>query len=308
MLIKKSVLLAKKETTYNTDPTPAAANDAVYVENLSHGPAGQKMHEQSGVKNTLGKHKSLYGSHLWQITFDVLVKGSGTAGAAPEYGPLLEACGFDETIVASTSVTYDPLSTSIESATIYLFEDGKRYNITGCRGNVSFSGEGGQAGKLSFTLTGHFAGDSDVSLPSPTLDSTEAPIIKSAGFTVNSYSASISKLDFDMGNEVASPVDVNASDAYGEIIITDRDVNGSIDPLDVLLATEDFMADWEAGTEMALSTGTIGSSAGNRYAISMPAVSYRDIALGDRDGQRIMELPFGAHESSGDDGVSISFS
>jgi len=306
MLIKKAVLLAKKEVTYNTDPVPVAANDAVYVESVSPGPTGQKMHEQTGVKVTFGKYKQLHGTFLWQVSFDVLVKGSGSAGVAPEFGPLLEACGFDETIVASTSVTYAPLTNAIPSVTIYLYEDGKLYKMTGCRGNVSFSGEGGQAGKLSFTMTGHFAGDSDIALPSPTLDATEAPIIKSAGFTVNSYAASISKLDFDMGNEVVTPVDINASDAYGEILIVDRDVNGSIDPLDVLLATHDFMAEWEAGTEMALSTGTIGS-AGNQYAISKPAISYRDFGRGDREGQRTNEMPFGAHEVSGDDQTSLAF-
>lgn len=74
-----------------------------------------------------------------------------------------------------------------------------------------------------------------------------------------------------------------------------------------LLATNDFISDWEAGTEMALSTGVIGGTAGNQFQISMPAVSYRDVSLGDRDGLRTIELPFGAHESSGDDGVSLAF-
>ena len=55
MLVKKSVVLAKIEATYNTDPVPVAATDAVKVENLSHGPANQKMVEQNPVKNTLGK-------------------------------------------------------------------------------------------------------------------------------------------------------------------------------------------------------------------------------------------------------------
>jgi len=83
MLVKKSVLLAKLESIYNTDPTPNASTDAVKVENLSHGPASQKMVEQANVKNTLGKEKSLFGTTLWQLSFDVLVKGSGTAGTAP---------------------------------------------------------------------------------------------------------------------------------------------------------------------------------------------------------------------------------
>lgn len=307
LLTKKSVVLAKIEVTYNTDPVPVAADDAVKVENLSHGPASQKMVEQANVKNTLGKDKSIHGTYLWQVGFDVLVKGSGAAGTAPEFGALLRACGLGETLVALTSATYAPVSTGLETITLYVYEDGKLYKITGCSGNVAFAGEAGGAGKMSFTFTGHKNAITDTALVSPTLDTTEAPIIKSAGFTIDSYAAAISALNFDMGNQVVMPMDINSADGFGEIQITDRDINGSIDPEDTLLATNDFISDWEAGTEMALATGVIGSTAGNKYQISMPAVSYRDAALGDRDGLRTIELPYGAHESSGDDGVSIAF-
>jgi len=307
MLVKKSVLLAKIEATYNTDPVPVAATDAVKVENLSHGPASQKMVEQATVKNTLGKEKSLFGTTLWQVSFDVLVKGSGAAGTAPEYGPLLRACALGETIVASTSVTYAPVSTGFESVTLYVYEDGKLYKVTGCAGNVAFAGEAGGAGKLTFTMTGHKSAITDTALAAPTLDTTEAPMIKSAGFTIDSYAASISALNFDMGNQVVMPMDINAPDGFGEIQVTDRDINGTIDPEDQLIATKDFISDWESGTEMPLTTGVIGGTAGNRFQISMPAVSYRDASLGDRDGIRTMELPYGAHEVTGDDGVSIAF-
>jgi len=220
---------------------------------------------------------------------------------------LLRACATGETIVAVTSVTYAPVSAGFESVTIYVYEDGKLYPITGCVGNAAFAGEAGGAGKITFTMTGHKGTRIDAALPSPTLDTTEAPIIKSAGFTIDSYAAVISALNFDMGNQVIMPPDINAADGFGEIQVTDRDINGTIDPEDQLLATKDFMADWEAGTEMALTTGVIGATAGNRFQISMPAVSYRDASLGERDGLRTIELPFGAHEVSGDDGVSIAF-
>ena len=59
--------------------------------------------------------------------------GSGTAGTAPRYGALLQACGLSETIVASTSVTYAPVSSAFSSATIYFNNDGIRHILTGCR-------------------------------------------------------------------------------------------------------------------------------------------------------------------------------
>ena len=306
-LVKRSVLLAKVESTYNTDPTPTASADAVLVENLQWAPAGQRMYQQPTVGATLATLAQIYGGSLLQLTFDVLVKGSGTAGTAPDVGQLLRACAFGETIVASTSVTYEPVSTSLESATIYLYEDGVRFIVTGCRGNVAFTGGVGEPGKLSFTMTGHFSAPTDQSLPTPTLDATVAPVLLSAGFSINSFSAVISQLAFDMGNTVATPPSINESDGYGEIIVTGRDVNGTIDPEDELVATEDFVSHWQDGDAMALTTGVIGGTAGNRWQLSMPAVSYRDWTPGDRDGIRTAEMAFGAAESSGDDEVSLAF-
>lgn len=307
MLTKRAVLLAKIESTYNTDPTPTGLADAVLASNVAWSLAGARMNERPAMRNTLGQLKQLFGGALLQMSFDVEVKGSGTAGTAPEIGPLLRACGLNETIVASTSVTYAPVSTAIESCTMYLYEDGKLYKMTGCRGNVSGNLETGQAGKLSFTLTGHYSGPTDVSVASPTYDSTVPVATLSGGFAADSYAAVINALAFDLGNSVVTPPSFNAADGFGDIIISGRDVAGSIDPEDVLIATKDFMAAYKAGTVMSIATGVIGSTAGNRYQLTFGYSTYRDLAPGDRDGIRTYELAFGAAESSGDDELSLAF-
>jgi hypothetical protein len=48
------------------------------------------------------------------VEFDVDLVGSGTAGTAPAWGPLIQACAFAEVIVASTSVTYNPVSSGLQ--------------------------------------------------------------------------------------------------------------------------------------------------------------------------------------------------
>jgi hypothetical protein len=58
---------------------------------------------------------------------------------------------------------------------------------------------------------------------------------------------------------------------------------------------------------MALTTGAIGGTAGNILTVTMPALSYREAAPGDREGVRTMEMSYGAAESSGDDEVSLAF-
>jgi len=307
MLINREVILAKTEVTYNTDPVPVAANDAVLVEGVNWSPEGARMQGRNAVRASLGKLQQVFGGTLRAVSFDCELKGSGTAGTAPEIGVLLRACGFGETIVASTSVTYAPVSTGIESCTIYYYQDGRLTTLTGCRGTVSFSMEAGGIAKASFNFVGHSATPSDAAIVTGTYDSTVPPTLKGASFTIDSFAAIIGNLSFDMGITLATPPNISASDGYGDVQITMRDVSGSIDPEDELVATEAFEANWRNGTSMALATGVIGSTAGNRFAISMPAVYYREITQGDRDGIRTNDLTFGAAESTTDDEVSIAF-
>jgi len=314
MLVAREVLLAKVETTYNTDAAPAANTDAVLVENLNWSFEGARMHERKPIRSSIGKLQQVFGGTLRSVSFDVELKGPGAAYSAsvvPEIGVLLRGCGMAETIdttAGSETVTYQPASQNHDSLTLYYYQDGQLVILTGCRGNVQFSLEGGAPAKASFTFTGHSNAPTDVALPSPSYDSTvPAPFI-GAAFDVGGYPAVISKLDFDMGNTIATPPDVNSADGFGAVQITARDVNGSFDPEHQLVATKAFENEWRTGASMALTTGTIGSTQYNRFAISKPAISYREISLADRDGVRTLGTVYGAHELTTDDEVSIVFS
>lgn len=306
MLKNREVILAKIESTYNTDSVPIGS-DAVLVSNLTWANEGLRMNDRAAVRANLGKLKQIYGGRLLKVSFDVEIKGSGTAGTAPEFGPLLRACGIGETVAPATSVTYAPASSNHGSCTIYLYRDGKRIILTGCRGNVSGNLDTGAQGKLSFSLTGHVAAETDTAMVTPSYDSTVPVPVLSAGFSVGGYSAVISKLAFDLGNTIATPPSINATDGYAAVQITARDVTGSFDPEDALVATKDWLADLIAGTSRALTTGVIGSTAGNRYQLSMPAIALRDVSPGDRDGVTTYDVTFGAAESSGDDEFSLVF-
>lgn len=308
MLVNREVILAKIEGTYGVDSVPVEGTDAMLVENVSWSNEGLRMNERPAVRANIGMLQQVYGGRLMTVTFDVEIKGGdGAVDVPPEFGPLLRACGFGETINAAVDVTYEPVSTGHESVTIYYFQDGIRYNIVGCRGNVSFNLETGALGKMTFTLTGHIDGVTDVALASPTyLTNVPAPLI-GVPFTIGGFSAIINALTWDMSNTLAMPPDISASDGFAEVQLTQRDPNGSYDPESELLATEDPLTDLEDGTILALTTGVIGTSPGNAYQIDMPGVSYRDVSPGDRDGVRTYDVPFGMAESTGDDEVTIVF-
>lgn len=313
-LVTREVLLAKIENTYNIDSSPVGATDALLIENLSWSHEGARMHERPAVRASLGQLKQIYGGTLLSLSFDVELKGPGSAYSVyntPEIGVLLRGCGLSETIdvtASSEKVTYAPVSSGLESLTLYLYQDGILREVTGARGNVSFSGEAGGQFKASFSFSGHTQAVTDVALPVPTVDSTVPPVFEGAAFTIDAYPAIINSFGFDLSNQLATPPSVSAVDGYGEIQIVGRGVNGSFSPELVSIADNDFIGHWQSGKTMALTTGSVGSVQYNQFKIDMPAIYYQEVSPGDRDGIRTLELNFGATELTTDDEVSIEFS
>ena len=163
MLTKRDVLLAKVESTYNTDPTATAAANSILVENLSWGTAGLRMHSRPAVKPSIGMLPDVHGDTLATLSFSCEVKGPGAAYSAsvlPEIDPLLRGCGFAATIdttPSSESATYDPASTSLDSVWFEYYQDGTKIVISGAVGNVNFNYEAGKPVMANFTFTGHMA-------------------------------------------------------------------------------------------------------------------------------------------------------
>ena len=314
MLVNREVILAKTEVTYGTDSVPVAGTDAMLVENIGWSNEGLRMNERPAVRASLGQLQQVFGGTLRTITFDVEMKGSGidpsSTATPPEFAPLLRACAMTETITASTSVGYQPESDPAlhESITIHYFQDGLRYILTGCRGNVSFNWETGALPKMSFTFTGHIATPTDVVLPDPTVLAVVPVAVIAAAFTIDGFAAIVNAVTLDMSNTLAMPPDMAATDGFGEVQVTARDPNGSYDPEAELVAVDNPFADLIGDLALALSIGPIGTVAGNIIDIDMPAVSYRDQSPGDRDGIRTYEIPFGAAEATPpDDELVILF-
>lgn len=94
---RKKIVLAKIEGVYATDPNPTGAANAIEVEDVEITPLDGQALRRGVVKPYLGQTPSvLVGQHA-RISYGVALAGSGTAGTAPKYGPLLRACAMAET-------------------------------------------------------------------------------------------------------------------------------------------------------------------------------------------------------------------
>ncbi len=133
---RKKLLLSKLEETYGTDPTPVGTSNAILTRDLTIQLMQGDVVERNSDRPTLGGELSYHVAPYTRMTFMVEAAAAGTAGDAPAYGPLLQACGLGETISAGTDVQYDPVSTGFESVSNYFSMDGIRHISKGCRGNV----------------------------------------------------------------------------------------------------------------------------------------------------------------------------
>lgn len=298
--VREQALFAKLESTFGTFNTPVGA-DALQVMNLKPNLAENlRWINREIIRSSLNDEQGLYGGALFGVEFDVEVKGSGTAGTAPRFGPLLQACGMSETIVAVTSVTYKPSSTiSTHKGVSIGYKAGGVYRTAkGCRGTVSFTAAAGMPAKLSFKMVGHINTEADAAAPTASFETTRPAPFLSAAFQIGAFTCPIAELSLDVANTVAISPDPNSSDGYGEVRVTARKTAGKVNPEAKLIATKDYVGIFRANTLQAIVTGTIGGTAGNRWALNVPNGYFMNVPFGERDQLLTHEIEFGAAESA----------
>jgi hypothetical protein len=308
LLSRKRLILAKTESTYGTDPTPTGSSDAILVRNLEVTPLQADVVSRDLIRPYLGNSDQLLANTRVELTFEVELAGSGTAGTAPAYGPVLKACGLSETVVATTSVTYAPVSASFSSCTIYFHNDGIRHKLTGCRGSFSVNAEVGQIPVISFTMTGIYNAPTDTALPTPTYANQAAPLIfkngNTSNFSIFSYSGCLQSLSFEVANEVIYRELVGCNK---EVLITNRAPSGTAVIEAPTIATKDFFTIANGST-----TGSItfqhGATAGNIVTFTTAQSDIGSPTYSDQDGIQMLNLPYLAIPSSaGNDELSLAF-
>ena len=308
LLARKTYILSKTETTYGTSSTPANT-DAVLVKNLELTPLAGDVVSRDLLRGYLGNSESLIAQTYAELKFEVELAGSGTAGTAPRFSSVLKACGMAETTVASTSVTYAPVSSTPSSATIVYNTDGLNHVLTGCRGSFSIKAEVGQIPTISFSVVGVFNSPTDTSPVSANYTNQATPLVfrqgNTSAFSIFSYSGLLQSFDFDLANTTVYRQLVGSSS--GEVLITDRKPSGSVMIEAPTLATKDFFS-------IALGTATgglsflHGATAGNRVTFNSPQADITTPAYGEQDGVRMLSLPYVAvPTTAGNDEFSLAF-
>lgn len=265
---KKQLILVKKEATYGVDSTPTNGLNAVQTGDVTIKPIAGSAVQRNIVKPHFGNSQNIVVEKYVTVDFEVELAGSGTAGTAPQFSALMQACGFAETVLAGTSVTYLPITLDSQtqagtSATIYFQRDGIKHVLLGARGTFTIDMTVKQLPKFKFTFTGLLGTISDNVLSNLGLVyNAPAPVSVSSTNTSQisffGYTPAVESFTLDVANDVKYHALTNGE----AVIMTDRKAKGTIKFECPSLATKNFFDIYEKSTLGSLSI-THGTTAGN---------------------------------------------
>jgi hypothetical protein len=312
--MRRRLVLAKIETEYGTDAAPTVGANAILCRSVTVSPLAGEYPSRDLLRPYYGNSPVLPAEKHVELQLEVELAGSGAAGTAPAWAPLIRACGFAEAVTASTKVDYTPVSTGESSITVWVHRDGILHKFTGGRGSMQLSLSKNAIPTLSFTFLGLIgeAAITDVVMPSSGIDYTgwKTPMVVSTDNTtevqvLNSEATPIvlpwNQLDFDLGAEVIRAPLIGNSD----IMIIDRQPSATLIVQEPPLATLNLYTKVTTSVLDAFAV-THGVGAGNIVEITGPKVSCGQIAEQDTQGLQMLSLPLQFVPNLGNDEITIS--
>lgn len=233
---RNKAILVKLETTYGTDAVPTGAANAMQVSNFRPEPLVGQDVSRDLILPYMGHQGVILTGTYGRVAFDVELAGSGTAGTAPAWGPLLRACGMAEVIEAGVEVVYNPVSSGHEAATIYYVQDGIRHILLGARGTFTLNMQPSQIPRLSFTLTGLLGTITDQVMPTVDLTDFIKPVAVSKAnttFSLHGHAGACEGFSIDLAADIQPRLLIN----HESIQKTDRMMTGEATMEAVSLAT-----------------------------------------------------------------------
>jgi hypothetical protein len=295
--IKNTMVAAKIEATTGTDAVPTGAANAILISDANITPLDAQNIDRNLIRGTFGASEQLVGSASVKASYTVELAGSGTAGTAPAWGQLLQACACAEGVLASPArVEYTPVSTGLKSATQYYYDDGALHKLLAAMGDFTLSAKAGDRPTLKFdwtALDGGMAAANDtgtytawkkpVAMTKANVIDITLGCVYAAGALTGGTLYSSTGLEMKVGNQVG----FNAMLSVETVDVTDRESTGSLE-FDLTAAQEiALMAMVKANTTQSLGI-VIGTVGGNKIIFFAPAVQLLAPKKVERNGKRLI--------------------
>jgi hypothetical protein len=255
----KKIILCKIETAYGEDAAPVVTTDAMSVLNFNCNAANVRYIERNQALPYFGNRGQIAVGETMTMQFDLEMAGAGAVATKPGYGPILRACGMSETITPTTGpVTYAPISSGEESATLWFNWDGLMHKMVGAYGTTELKFQEGQVPLINCSLEGLISSITDTSVGSPVLTAfqqAKAMTKANTTFTIHGYAAPLASMTVTQGSQNEYKNRPNSEKMH----YVGRSTKGQVTIELPLIAVKDFIGICRAGTTgvIALTHGTI---------------------------------------------------
>jgi|GEM_PF-1660128 len=305
-LSQDSLLLIKAESTYGTDPTPAAADDAVHAYDVAVSPVAATVSDRNVLTGRRGARGRRVAEARRTVAFGVELAGAGGAGDVPAWGAIAKACGLSETITAETDVVYAPASAGHGSLAALFYSDGDAAKVLGLRGNATLRFTPNAEPMLMVEGVGLHSPLTSTALPTTQDFSTHRPglQVNAANTTLTLDGTALAVSSFEMRTGWT----LTYADRPGvhEVRLTERTVGGSIEFERPRVAVKDFAAKFLAEAPMVLAL-VHGGDAGDIIGIDIPALQLSsEPRITTREGIEFMSFDFVCPPVDGDDEFTLT--
>ena len=300
---RRQSILAKSEAVHATDPVPVGTDAVRAIDDLSL----EIITETGNVEPIdagLDGYEHVEGLLGMRVGFTTPLYGSGAAGTAPDWGALIKACGFAETIVAVTSTTYAPASvfgagaTGYQSVTLYIQDGVLQWQLHGCYGTVGLAAAVGTFPKLAWQFVSLYERPTDVApITAPTYDTTRPQPCRGLAFNIGGDTPRASEFNLALNRETHMVRDMSATYGLRAIELGRMAPTGDVRIQEQTLATADWWTRLDTPTNLNWSF-VFGGTAGNIATIRRPAANtvgglrIRDLSIGEDNGVKTLDLGF----------------
>lgn len=301
------ILLAKLETVYSTDPVPTGAANAVLfnANEVTLAPMEGQDVKRDIVRTYLGNPEMMPTALNAKLSFSTELAGSGAAGTAPPWGPLMRGCSMAEVISAGVSATYNPITSAPESVTFYFWVGATQHIFKGSRGTWDISVDANGIPKINWTFFGLWTQPAEVAAAVPTYTPWQTPLTagktNTPTFSINAVAMVLRSYKFTLANDVQPRFLIGKE----EMVVVDRSPELTATVEAVPLTTLNPYALAAARTKHAIVL-THGVTAGNIVTVNA-ATSQIHRPSGLENNQNVVEWPlkWWPRPNAGNDELSI---
>lgn len=299
--MKNLLLTAKEETVSGTDAAPTAAVNSILCRGFMPSLIEAEFVERNLIRGAKGNYGQLAVGEHRIFEFEVELAGSGAAGTAPKWAPLLKACGFNETLTASTSAVYALVGGGEPTLTLYGYLDGQLFKMVRSKGDVSFELNAKSIPVMKFRFIGQYSAGTDVTFPTTaSFTGFQQPLtvgkVNTPTFSFFGITPPMQGFTFNLANQLVWREMVNLS---GPVSPDRKPAGQAVIELPDTIAAMNWSETVRLGT-----TGTCqllhGTTAGNRVQLDFPKLQVAGKPTLSNDNEiAMLTVPFSAQPNSG---------